>query len=217
MKATEQEQPKQAVVIKPLNERQAKFRITGTAPYVQHKFSSKVATILAEGMAAGSVAKSKKKRAPKEFDRLGREATHVSDDGWEGIPAASLRAAMISACRLVGYKMTLAKMSVFVVADGYEHDEHATTPLVRITKGKPVVRLSPVRNFSGVVDIRPRPEWDLGWEALPILRWDGDQFSVGDIANLLSRAGAQVGIGEGRPDSRASAGCGWGTFSVTGG
>ena len=35
-----------------------------------------------------------------------------------------------------------------------------------------------------------------------------------DVTNLLMRVGQQVGIGEGRPDSKNSAGMGWGTFNV---
>lgn len=35
-----------------------------------------------------------------------------------------------------------------------------------------------------------------------------------DVANLMNRVGAQVGIGEGRPDSKNSAGMGWGLFSI---
>jgi hypothetical protein len=46
------------------------------------------------------------------------------------------------------------------------------------------------------------------------LRWDADQFSVNDVMNLLSRAGVQVGIGEGRPFSKNSNGMGWGTWEV---
>jgi len=33
---------------------------------------------------------------------------------------------------------------------------------------------------------------------------------------LLARVGMQVGIGEGRPDSKNSAGMGWGLFEVVG-
>jgi hypothetical protein len=37
---------------------------------------------------------------------------------------------------------------------------------------------------------------------------------MGDIVNLLARMGEQVGIGEGRADSRNSAGLGFGAFKV---
>ena len=71
-----------------------------------------------------------------------------------------------------------------------------------------------VRNATGVVDIRSRPMWD-EWEADVRIRFDADQFSLTDITNLLSRVGAQVGIGEGRPDSKSSAGMGWGMFRLS--
>jgi hypothetical protein len=106
--------------------------------------------------------------------------------------------------------MTRAKLSLFVVADGF--DKLDGTPLVKITKGKPHYVEHAVRNESGVADIRPRPMWDEGWEAEVRLTWDADQFSTIDVANLLMRVGLQVGIGEGRPDSKNSAGMGWGTF-----
>ena len=32
--------------------------------------------------------------------------------------------------------------------------------------------------------------------------------------NLMARAGAQVGVGEGRPDSKTSAGLGFGTWEI---
>jgi hypothetical protein len=35
-----------------------------------------------------------------------------------------------------------------------------------------------------------------------------------DMFNLISRVGEQVGIGAGRPDSKMSAGQGWGTFRL---
>jgi len=53
-----------------------------------------------------------------------------------------------------------------------------------------------------------------GWQAKISLEWDADQFSLADVSNLMVRLGKQVGIGEGRPDSRSSAGMGWGTFRL---
>ena len=35
-----------------------------------------------------------------------------------------------------------------------------------------------------------------------------------DVVNLMARVGMQVGIGEGRPDSKASAGLGNGLFQI---
>jgi hypothetical protein len=39
-------------------------------------------------------------------------------------------------------------------------------------------------------------------------------FTPEHVAALLQRAGMQVGIGEGRPDSKRSVGQGWGLFTV---
>jgi hypothetical protein len=52
------------------------------------------------------------------------------------------------------------------------------------------------------------------WSAVVQVSYDADQFTLEDVTNLMSRVGLQVGIGEGRPDSRESAGLGWGTFEL---
>ena len=113
---------------------------------------------------------------------------------------------------MVGYTMTRAKLSVFVIADG--HDKVDNTPLTKITRGEPEYFESVVRLETGVADIHARPRWAPGWEAIVTVKWDGDQFSAQDVANLLARAGQQVGICEGRPDSKNSGGQGWGTFEL---
>jgi len=200
------------VAISAPNLQTAEFRLIGVAPYVQNKFSAKAREQMKSKQEAGPQANKGRKREAKDFKLCYEQAQHVSREGWHGIPAGSFRNAMISACRMVGFKMTHAKLSVFVEADGFDADDG--TPLVRITKGKPHYHEMPVRNESGVCDIRARPMWDEGWEAKLRVRFDGDQFSVTDVANLLLRAGMQVGIGEGRPDSKASAGMGLGIFTI---
>jgi hypothetical protein len=192
----------------------AKFRIIGTAPYVQNKFGQRALEQMAADQAAGPAAKKRTKREAKDFDLCVREATHVAEKGWCGIPASAFRCGLISTCRLLGFPMTLAKLSVFVVADGYERDRFGVQPLVKITKGKPQRTDFAVRNATGVADIRPRPMWLEGWEAIVTIRFDADQFTLDDVTNLLARMGEQVGIGAGRHDSRDSAGMGWGTFAI---
>ena len=135
---------------------------------------------------------------------------HVSAEGWCGIPASSIRAAMISACRLVGFKMTMAKLSVFVRPEGF--DKVDGQPLIRLY-GEPERCDMPTRNATGVFDIRVRPMWR-EWYAQPVIQFDADQFKLQDVFNLLSRVGMQVGLGEGRPDSKMSSGLGYGTFTV---
>ena len=59
-----------------------------------------------------------------------------------------------------------------------------------------------------------RPMWREGWTAVLRIRFDADILSPADVANLIMRVGEQVGIGEGRPDSKMSCGVGWGTFEI---
>jgi hypothetical protein len=39
-------------------------------------------------------------------------------------------------------------------------------------------------------------------------------LTADDVTNLINRVGLQVGIGEGRPDSKDSAGIGLGLFEI---
>lgn len=211
-----QSTPDKTVQIPPPKFITALFKIRGTSPYVQNKFSAKAREMMKAKQEAGSQAKKGKQREAKDFKACYEAACHVADDGWYGIPAPAFRSGLISACRLVNFKMTLAKLSVFIVADGFDRDPNERAPLVKITKGKPRYTEMLVKNETGVADIRARPMWDEGWEAELRIRFDGDQFTVADVANLLRRVGEQVGIGEGRPDSKNSHGMGWGTFEVVG-
>lgn len=199
-----------AILITEPKVEKAVFRIRGTAPYMQQRFSQKAINAMKATMEAGSTAKKGTKREARDFQGDFEGAKHKSVDGWIGIPAASFRAAMISACRLVGFKMTLAKLSVFIYADG--NDIVDGQPLVRIHGVEERIDM-PVRNATGVFDIRARPMWR-EWYTDLVVEYDADQFSLTDVTNLLMRVGLQVGIGEGRPDSRNSAGMGYGTFKV---
>lgn len=199
-----------AVTIKPANIQTAQFNIVGTAPLVQARFSEKAKQAMMAKMEAGSTASKSRAKPARDFDEDMRNAMHISEDGWQGIPAGAFRNAMISACRLVGFKMTMAKLSVFIEADGI--DKVDGIPLVRF-EGKPERHEMAARVGIDGTDIRIRPMWRK-WSAKIRIRYDADQFTVQDVANLMQRVGLQVGIGEGRPDSRSSAGLGWGTFEI---
>lgn len=201
------------VAVEPLRMRVAQFEIVGTAPYVQQRFSEKAKRIIEENQAAGSTTKKGKNREAKNFKALYEAAVYVSDEGWHGQPAAGYRNALIDACRVAGFEMTRAKMSLFVLADGF--DRLDATPLVRIKSGKPREIRHAVRNATGVPDIRVRAMFER-WSVTLRIQYDADQFTAEDVANLLVRAGAQVGIGEGRPFSKKSAGMGWGAFAPRG-
>lgn len=206
------EEPKQTVRVTRPRLTTATINIYGIDPYVQHAFSEKQRKQMEETQRQGQQARGKRQRQPKDFEAVYEAAKHKSKEGWCGIPAPAFRNAMISACRLIGFKMTHAKLSVFVEADGI--DANDGTPLVRI-QGEPRIHQAPVRNETGVADIRWRPMWE-EWKAAVRVTWDEDQFSATDVMNLMLRAGLQVGIGEGRPDSPNSNGIGWGRFGVEG-
>lgn len=199
-----------SIAIPPPNEKVVEFSIVGTSPYVQLKFSEKAINQMADNMKLGAQAKKGKKREARDFADDYKQALHVSDGGWHGIPASAIRSAMISACKSVGFHMTKGKLGVFVEADGYDTVEGM--PMIRIN-GEPEMVMHHVRNATGVADLRVRGMWR-EWSAKVRIRYDADMFSLADVANLLARAGMYVGIGEGRPDSKSSAGMGWGTFRV---
>jgi hypothetical protein len=197
-----------AVTIKAPDLRVLEVRITGTSPYMQHRFANK-AQIMEDQM-LGTTARGKKKHKARDFQADYENAKHISEDGWCGIPASSFRNALISACRIANFQMTKAKLSVFVESDGMCAKD--STPLVRIYGDVARIDMA-VRNQTGVADIRSRPIWRK-WHATVRIRHDNDQFKYQDVLNLLMRAGMQVGIGEGRPDSKESAGLGFGLFTV---
>lgn len=201
------------VNIRPPNIQTAVFTIKGSAPLVIHKFSTKSKNQIKQTMEAGSTAKKGKKREPADMDEMYNEARYISPEGWDGFNASSIRCALISACRLVGFQMTKAKLSVFVLADGYDVKE-PEIPLIRII-GKPRKTEMIAKVETGQPYICVRPCYD-SWKADVRIQFDADQFTIDDVTNLLVRAGLQVGIGEGRPDSKKGSGMGWGTFTVEG-
>lgn len=202
------------ITIPPPKFRVLALTIIGDSPYMQARFSAKAMNAMKEKMAAGSTAKKGKNREARDFEADFRGAMHVSHDGWAGIPAAAIRNACISACKVVGYHMTRAKLSVFVEADGFDRVDGS--PLVKLIAPEPEKAEMGVRNATGVLDIRVRPLWRT-WRAVVRVRFDEDQFAAADVTNLLSRAGMQVGIGEGRPDSKESNGMGFGLFHIENG
>ncbi len=202
----------EGVVIAPPKFEVGEFYLTGESPLVIHRFSKKVKEQMKQKMELGKAAGNKKNREAKSTDDLYEEARYRSKDGaWDGFNASALRAAMISACRLVGFKMTLAKLSVFVVPDGVDALEPQIA-LVRIL-GEPTKQEDVGRVDTGQPYITVRAAYH-NWKARVRIRYDTDQFTRTDVANLLSRVGLQVGIGEGRPDSKNSAGMGWGLFTL---
>lgn len=197
------------IIIKPLNFETIVIPIIGTAPYMQLRFSEKAQTAMRKKMEAGSTVRSRNKDA-RNFDADYEAAKYLTAGGRYGIPAPAFRNAAIDTCRLVGFPMTKAKCSIFIVAD--DIDAIDGTPLVHID-GEPEPSEMTVRNATGVADIRVRALWRT-WGARLTVRFDADQFRTQDVVNLFARAGEQIGVGEGRPFSKNSNGLGLGTFEI---
>ena len=208
--AAKKKAKKTTLVISPPRMEYATFHLRNYpgSPLMMHRFGAKAREQMRLQQEAGSTARKGKKREPKDFMACYEDAKHITTEGWCGIPAGAFRAAMVSACKLVGFAMTRAKLSVFIEADGLGTDG---TPLIKITKGEPEYCEMPVRNDGGKADLRARPRWR-EWEADIRIRYDADQFTLTDVANLMTRVGLQVGLLEGRPDSKKSAGMGYGMF-----
>lgn len=210
-KEVKKEVKMEKIVISSPNFMHAAFHIRGKTPLVMNRFTDIDFKDMEDKQKAGHVSRSKKMRKPKNFDARYEQSMHRSTDGWAGIPSLAFRAGMISVCRLVGYKMTVAKLAISVEPDGFEEDG---TPLVRITSGEPRQVRHVASNSNKSTDIRARAMWNPGWEAVVRVTWDSDQFALEDVTNLLHRVGLQGGILAGRPDSKNSPGMGWGLFDI---
>lgn len=199
------------VAITPPNFQRLAINIQGTTPLVINRFSAKAMEMMRKAQEAGNASRSRKAHEAKDFDALFQGAKHISDEGWEGIHAAAFRNGAISACRACGFKMTHAKLAFTVEQDGFDRVDGA--PLVRLTSGEAEQWVAPTRNATGVIDLRCRPMYR-EWGATLRIRYDAGMLTGDDVVNLVARVGLQVGIGEGRPDSKMSAGLGFGLFEI---
>jgi hypothetical protein len=148
----------------------------------------------------GSGAKrTRKAKAPKDFEKIFKASMHISQKGWIGIPATALRNAMVR-----------AKMCIKIIPQGL--DTENLEGLVEI-KGTPRMHIERVKVGIASTDLASRAMFEK-WESTFEIEWDDDVFKAQDIVNLLARAGWQVGIGAGRPLSKMSGGTGKGTFEV---
>lgn len=214
VKIAAKSEPKPAkVMISPPKFSYASAKIKGTAPFMSNAMSSEARAKMRAGQEMGTQARGmQRKRDPKDFTAQFKGALHVSSDGWFGIPCSAFRAAMIEACKTVGFPMTKAKLYIFIEPEGVDRD--TGEGLVRI-HGEPIQDERIGKLASGVADILTRARFDK-WHAEVRLKWDSDALRTVDIINLLARAGVHVGVGAGRPGSKNSSGIGMGTFEVVG-
>lgn len=179
--------------------------VIGTAPLIINKFSHKMQEKILEKHMGVAQAGREKKDPEANF----HAARHRLSDGTDGYPAGGFKAAIVAGfSKETGVAMTKAKGGIRVAADD------PATNLIRIlTAGEPRMREDVVRNQSGVVDIRHRPEywpWSMKLEVeyLPTL------MSAAQVLQAISMSGFTNGLGEWRPASKESRSGSFGTFRL---
>lgn len=183
------------VQLKRLGRLQATIPIVGTAPLIQHKFSEKARQMMLDRQQGTAV-----EREPKNPEQLFEAATYRLDDSRFGHPAVGFKDAIVGGARFFrGSKLTMTglRIMLFVRGEGAES-------LVEII-GKPEMREDPVRNASGVADLRYRPVY-WPWAATLNVVFIANQISLDSLVALVD-AGGNVGVGEWRPE--------FGTFKVS--
>lgn len=211
MPVKQKEAKSERVRIDPPNIQESIFHVIGETGLVLNKKDQSIIDGIKKTQEEGERAKNKRKREPKDFEAAFHRATYKTIDGGYGIPASMPRNSMIAACRLAGLTMVKAKMSVFSVANAEDSVDGAS--LIKLTCAPPEMFIAAGILPNGSPNVSARPRFRR-WACELRVRYDGDQFEEKDIANLLSRAGSQVGWGEGRWFSKNSNGMGWGSFRL---
>lgn len=175
--------------------------IRGIAPLVISAMSAKVLQAIA-GSGKGSRGSAKLKKAMDAPEVQYNASRYISTEGWDGVNAASFRAAIIDAARMVdGVTMTALKQAVFICADGQTeegvqlvriHGERTMFSNVCRTKGRE-------RQFCP----RYRPRYE-PWACHLRMRVNGHLLTRDSAVNLVALAGQFCGVGEWRPTATES-------------
>lgn len=169
--------------------RQVTIPITGISPLIIHAWSEKSKKMIADKQAGKAKNKKHEIRDP-EADY--QAAKHIAKDGWEGIPAAAIKAAMIRGAKMVGMVMKDTQAAFFVNADC------ESTQLIRI-HGESQMRTDMVRVGMGAADIRYRPEY-LEWYLELNIDFNEGMISIDQLHQIVKAAGYGNGLGEMRPE-----------------
>jgi hypothetical protein len=198
--------------------------IIGTAPLLVHKFSEKGRIkILAKHMGEASAG-----REIKDPLANFEGARYRLTDGSDGVPAGGMKAAIVKGfSKASGVAMTQGKGAIRVTADD------KTTNLVRVI-GPPIqnqctrvmqadeaaresvwpfCQEAVVRNESGVVDIRHRPQY-FPWAILLEIEFLPTACSMRQVLQALATSGFKEGLCEWRPGSKESLSGSLGTWRL---
>lgn len=220
--ATKAAASKVNIVVPPIDMETVQIPIRGIKPLVTHNWSAKaIRDMLRKQMGHADVP-----QEPKDPEQCFKEAQYVATDGSYGMPCTAFKSAMVRAGYEVGIDMTKTRGRIFVEADcqedrrftaplaakkgqpAREFTQRIKTDLVRIL-GEPEMDMKMVRLGGKKADVRFRPIFH-EWEAILTIRYQG--MTAEAVANLVNRAGATVGVGEGRPEQKTD--MSWGLFTV---
>jgi hypothetical protein len=180
-----------AISLKPINQKQITFTISGTAPMVQHQWSAKAKKMMRDKK-TGVSGKTKNRDACVPEEEM-QEATYLTADGEYSIPAMAFKTSLITAAHKdIGIEKTMVRKSIFIKCD----DSNGNLP---IECEPPIMREDMVRVGAGSADMRWRPEFR-EWSCEITALIDVDNLPVESLINLVNRAGFGVGLCEMRPE-----------------
>jgi hypothetical protein len=179
--------------------------IIGTAPMICHKFSEKLRKQILDKHMGEASAGREKKDPEANFEA----ARYRLPDGSDGVPAGGVKAAIVDGFgKDAGVFVSKAKGAIRVTPDDIG------TNLVRIiTPTQPALREDVVRNESGVVDIRHRPEY-WPWAMKITVEYLPQIASQKQVLQAIARSGFTVGLCEWRPSSKQSKSGSYGTWRL---
>ena len=177
------------------------IRVIGETPLIMHRWSEKVIKEMLDKQRG--IKKMAKKEAKDPQQDYEDSMYRMPDDSGYAFPAVAFKAAMVSACREID-DLTMTQARQLFHVKGIE-----TPEFVRIN-GTPRMRQDTVRVANGAADIRFRGEF-VEWYADLEIDYNAAMLTASDVANLLSYAGASVGIGERRPEREGNS---FGLFRV---
>lgn len=196
--------------MKPLTESRVRFLIRGTAPYVGNKMTPKERERVIKNMTNPETKNDPQE--PKNFEEEYSGRLRKTSKGKYGIPSTGVQKAIVRAAKSLGMEMTLTKQTLCVEPEGYDIEDGMG--LCLISKGKPSMLISRVVVNKNSINFTARPKWELGWEAVVVIRWNNKMLTINTVTALLTHACRYVGFGAGRPFSEKTSGCGWGIAEI---
>lgn len=200
--------------------------IIGDAPLVVHSFPARTRTQI-RGKHMGEASGGREKKDPIANFQAAR---YIAESGFDGVPAGGLKACIVAGFnKNTGVARSDATGGIRVKADG--RDLNSNMDLVRLILPEepkeiaklphfinepgrvPRCREDVVRNDTGVVDIRHRPEY-WPWAVLLEITFDPGVCSERQLLQATAVSGFRVGLCEWRPKSKKSLSGQWGTFRL---